>query len=324
MSLVSGIRTQSRRKFIYRGEAGWLPPFVALLLLPPIAVGLATLIALRQAIPAVGPDGPLAGKNQLPPELLQSGRLDSGLPQSSVIRARDGTVLAVVDDINYGRRVSVALDEVAPIMVQATLAAEDRRFYQHSGVDLAGMARAALQTVESEDTPSGGSTIEMQLVRNLFLSDERTEQTLSRKVRETAAAMEIDRRFSKEQILETYLNVVFYGAMAHGVEAAAQTYFGKSARDLTLAESSLLAGLPQSPTALNPFQNLPAARERQRYVLDQMVLNHMIDQDEADAAADEPLHLATQPANSGLAPRPGRHNHDRPRHSGHGRAGRSR
>jgi penicillin-binding protein 1C len=225
---------------------------------------------------------------------MEKGRLDSGLPQSAIIRARDGTVLTEINDRNFGRRSSVSLEEISPYMLAATLAAEDRRFYQHSGVDFAGMARAFLQTASSEDAPSGGSTIEMQLARNVFLFDERNDQTLSRKVRETAAAMELDRRFSKSDILEAYLNIVYYGSMAHGVEAAAQTYFGKSAHDLTLTEASLLAGLPQSPTVLNPFSNMEGARERQRYVLDQMVVAKVITPEEAEAAWAAPLTLLDQ------------------------------
>jgi penicillin-binding protein 1C len=301
LARLAGVRTQARRKEGYRGGTGWFLPFFALLALPPIAIGFAALLALRQAIPVVGPDGNLGGRS-VDLSSLGAGRLDSGLPQSAVIRARDGTVLAEVQDHNYGRRNSVSLDNVSSNMIAATLAAEDRRFFQHSGVDLAGMARAALQTAESEDSPSGGSTIEMQLARNLFLSDERNEQTLSRKLRETAAAMELDRHFAKKDILEAYLNIVYYGAMAHGVEAAAETYFGKPARELTLAESSLLAGLPQSPTVLNPFENMEAARERQRYVLDQMVLGRAITEDEADEAWNTALKLTSPVAASGLAP----------------------
>ena len=291
MAQVAGVRPHARRRGAYRGGVGWLLPFLALLAIPPIVFGIAALAALREAIPEVGPEGSLGGRS-VDLSSFKNGRLDAGLPQSAIIRARDGSVLAEVIDRNYGRRSAVSLDEVSSTMAAATLAAEDRRFYQHKGVDWAGLARALLQTAQSDEAPSGGSTIEMQLARNLFLSDERNEQTLSRKMRESAAALQLDRQFTKHDILEAYLNVVYYGSRAHGVEAAAQTYFGKSARDLTLGESALLAGLPQSPSVLNPFENMQGAKERQRYVLDQMVVARAITREEADRAWNEPLKLA--------------------------------
>src|SRR5262249_50305856 len=145
------------------------------------------------------------------------------------------------------------------------------RYYAHPGIDPVGLVRALSTNADAGGVSQGGSTIEMQLTRNLFLADERTERTLGRKLKEALAAVELDKRYSKDELLEAYLNVVFYGNRAFGVEAAAQTYFGKSARDLTLPEASLLAGLPQSPAAYDPLRHLEAAKARQRRVLSRMV-----------------------------------------------------
>jgi penicillin-binding protein 1C len=229
-------------------------------------------------------------------DLPREGRLDRDLPQTARIASRDGTVLAEIDDVRYGRRTFVPLSEMALDLVNATMATEDRRYYSHPGVDPVGLARALGTNAESGSASQGGSTIEMQLTRNLFLADERTERTLGRKVKEALAAVELDKRYSKDELLEAYLNVVFYGNRAFGAEAAAQAYFGKSARHLTLPEASLLAGLPQSPARYNPLVNLDAARVRQKAVLARMVDVDLITADEAYQALVSPLTFkATQP-----------------------------
>jgi membrane peptidoglycan carboxypeptidase len=149
--------------------------------------------------------------------------------------------------------------------------------------------RALGQNAQSNDVESGASTLEMQVVRNLFLADERTEQTLSRKLNEAIAALELDRRFSKADVLETYLNVVYYGHRAYGAEAAAQVYFGKSARELTLPEAALLAGLPQSPSAFEPFGHPNAAKQRQEHVLALMTQAGFLTPEQAAQAKAAPL-----------------------------------
>src|SRR5688572_11587425 len=184
-------------------------------------------------------------------DLPREGRLDRDLPQTARIASRDGTLLAEIDDVRYGRRTFVPLSEMTRDLVMATMATEDRRYYTHPGVDPVGLARALGTNAESGSVSQGGSTIEMQLTRNLFLADERMDRTLARKVKEALAAVELDKRYSKDELLEAYLNVVFYGNRAFGAEAASQAYFGKSARDLTLPEASLIAGLPQSPASYN-------------------------------------------------------------------------
>jgi penicillin-binding protein 1C len=215
--------------------------------------------------------------------------LDAGLPQTATITARDGSVLAELNDVHLGRRHAVPLADIAPDLVSATVAAEDRRFFNHPGVDLVGLVRALGQNAQSEGVESGASTLEMQVVRNLFLTDERTEQTLSRKLKEALAALQLDRQFSKTAILETYLNVVYYGHQAYGAEAAAQEYFGKSPRDLTLPEAALLAGLPQSPSEFDPIEHPDAAKDRRQHVLDLMRDAGLVTPEQAAEAQAAPL-----------------------------------
>jgi len=235
-------------------------------------------------------------------DMPESGPLDSVLPQTARITARDGTLLAEIDDIGYGRRTFVPLEELDADLIRATMATEDRRYREHPGVDAIGLLRAVGVNAQAGSAAEGASTIEMQLARNLFFADERTEQTLARKTKEALAAIEMNERFSKDDLLEAYLNVVYYGHRAYGAEAAARTYFGKSARDLTLSEATLLAGLPQSPGSYDPLQNLPAARARQQEVLTRMVGESMISADEAYQAQAAAVELASAPPPQERAP----------------------
>ena len=225
-------------------------------------------------------------------DIPTSGPLDADLPQTATILARDGSLLATVDDIHYGQRRSVPLAEIAPAMQQATIAAEDRRFYEHPGVDPLGLLRALTQDAGSDGLASGASTLEMQLARNLFLPDERSDQTLARKLKEALTAYRLDQRYAKSDLLEAYLNTVYYGDEAYGVEAAAERFFGTSASDLSLAEAALLAGLPQSPTDYDPISHFETAKRRQAYVLDQMEQAGFITPAQANAARAAPLRLA--------------------------------
>ncbi len=151
-----------------------------------------------------------------------------------------------------------------PYLPKAFIAIEDRRFYSHRGVDPFGIGRAALANVLRQGVSQGGSTITQQLAKNLFLTQERT---LSRKIQELVLAFWLERKFSKVEILELYLNRVYFGAGAYGVEAAAQRYFGKSARQLTLSEAAMLAGLVKSPSRLSPTRNPDGAERRAQTVL---------------------------------------------------------
>src|SRR5438094_8504380 len=190
------------------------------------------------------------------------------LPLSTRIYDRTGTVLLAEIHQGSERRHIVPLSQIAPSMRQATIAVEDRTFYQHGGLNLLRTGKAGLDDLIHLRLNQGGSTITQQLVKNIYLSGDRS---VLRKLDEALLAVEIEHQYSKAQILEAYLNRIYYGNQAYGVEAAAETYFGKTASKLSLSEAALLAGLPQAPTALDPFTNLDGARARQRVVLEAMV-----------------------------------------------------
>lgn len=165
--------------------------------------------------------------------------------ETARIYDRNGQLLYALADPNAGNRTYVPLDRISPYLVQATIATEDKRFYDNPGFDVIGLVRAVVEAAREGEAVAGTSTITQQLVRATLLDeDERTERSYRRKVREIILAAEISRTYSKEEILELYLNEIYYGNLAYGIEAAANTYFNKSAADLTLAEASLLAGLP--------------------------------------------------------------------------------
>ena len=181
---------------------------------------------------------------------------------------RNGNLLYEILDPNAGRRTYIPLDKISPNLVAATIATEDKEFYNHPGFDPLGIVRALWQNYTSGDTVSGASTITQQLARALLLSaEERAEQTYTRKVREIILAAEITRRYSKDEILELYLNEIYYGNLAYGVEAASETYFGKPADQLTLGEASFLAGLPQSPAIYDIYTDQEDTLIRQQQVL---------------------------------------------------------
>lgn len=184
----------------------------------------------------------------------------------------------------------ITLDEMGDYVVKGTVATEDERFYQHNGVDLMGIARAVWVNVTGTGH-EGASTITQQFVRNTILADEATESTLKRKVREAYIAIQLEQMYSKDEILQMYLNTINYGQGAYGIEAAARLYFSKSAKDLTLAEAAALIGIPQSPSYNNPIDNPESCKERRNLVLDRMLSNGVIAQEEHDAAQAEDLVL---------------------------------
>jgi 1A family penicillin-binding protein len=210
------------------------------------------------------------------------------LPLSTRIFDRTGTVLLA--DIHQGsdRRHLVSLGQVAPVMQQATVAVEDRTFYEHGGLNVLRTLQAGFQDVLHMRVDQGGSTITQQLVKNIYLSEDRS---LFRKLDEAILAVEIEHQYSKRQILEAYLNRIYYGNQSYGVEAAAQTYFGKPAIQLSLAEASLLAGLPQAPSDLDPHANLDGARARQKLVLDAMARARYITANQAQTAFNQKVLL---------------------------------
>src|SRR5579871_4686387 len=210
---------------------------------------------------------------------------------------RNGTLLWEFYDPQGGKRTVVPLDEISQNLIDATLAAEDAFFYQHRGVDLRATIRSAFLTGSGTST-TGASTITQQLVRNVILSpEERNQVTITRKLREIILAYQLDEKLSKDQILELYLNEVYYGNQSYGVEAASQSYFDKHARDLDVAEAALIAGLVQSPSEYDPTRTdvprtadgIPiATKERQAYVLEQMTRNGFITEQQArDAYAEQ-------------------------------------
>ncbi len=220
--------------------------------------------------------------------------------QSAVLVAEDGRELAVLSQ--EGQRFIVPLDEVNPVVVDALLSAEDRRFYEHGGVDPIGIARAVVSNVRSSGT-QGGSTLTQQLVKNEYLTNERS---LWRKAREAVLSVKLERSEDKDQILERYLNTVYFGRGAYGIEAAARAYFDSSAAELGLEQASLLIGLLRSPETADPVEDMDEAVARRENVLADMVANDAITQAEADDAAAQPITVndrtAPAPPTSGLAP----------------------
>lgn len=213
------------------------------------------------------------------PSKLQSG----DFPVSTQLFDRHGTLLYEIYADAY--RTPVTLDEIPEAVKNATIAVEDADFYNHFGFSLQGITRAFKNTL-FHDKLQGGSTITQQLVKTALLTPERT---LERKLREAVLTIATEVLYSKEQILEMYLNHIPYGGTAYGIEASAQRFFGKHAKDLSLAEAALLAGLPQAPSRYSPFTQMDRAKARQQEVLRRMVEEGFITQEDADSATNAPL-----------------------------------
>ncbi len=182
--------------------------------------------------------------------------------ETTRILDRKGNVLYEIIDPSAGKRTWVPLDRISPNLIAATIATEDKEFYNHPGFDLVALARALWTNYRSKEIVSGASTITQQLARLLLLTDERYEQTFERKARELILSAEITRRYSKEQVLELYLNEIYYGNMSYGIQAAAETYFNTNASDLTMWQAAFLAGLPQSPAVYDVYNNREATINR--------------------------------------------------------------
>ncbi|MDX1416991.1 MAG: transglycosylase domain-containing protein [Candidatus Promineifilaceae bacterium] len=214
--------------------------------------------------------------------------------ETTQILDRNGEVLWEI--FGEGKRTKIPLSQIPEQLIQATIAVEDDTFYENIGLDAPSLMAAIVANFRNQDTrPVGGSTITQQLVRHIaFDYEERSAVSYERKIKEIFLAWIMNRNFSKDEVLEMYLNEIYYGNLAYGIEAAANTYFGKSAADLTLAEASLLAALPQSPVELDPLTNLEGAKDRQWLVLNLMVSEGLITQAEAEAAYLEPLQFAAQ------------------------------
>jgi membrane peptidoglycan carboxypeptidase len=254
--------------------------------------GLLVLALLVMAIPALAAES----VGSLP---AVDGLSASGLNQDMLIFDRHGTL---IDDIgDHGdHRIVVPLKSMSPFVRQATIAIEDRTFYTNSGVDFGGIVRAAIADYSHHHIAQGGSTITQQLVKQVFIGPN-PPPTIQRKLKEAVLAVDLNSRYSKDQILELYLNTIYYGSQSYGIEAAARAFFHTTSHDLTLGQAAMLAGLPQAPTQNSPLINPVHAKVRQAEVLDAMVAQKMITPAQALAAENEKLQ-AFYPSNPLQAP----------------------
>ena len=243
-------------------------------------IGIAVFLCVPQAWQSIGELLPPA-ERQLPAnQLHEIHEPDAGEQIARILFIRRA-IDARLDRTDY-----VPIGRISPNLRNAIVAIEDRRFYEHWGFDMTGMARAALVNIQHGRIEEGASTITQQLVKNLFLAN---EQTFTRKAQELLLALDIESTYTKDEILEMYLNVVYYGAGFYGVNAASEGYYGKSPAALDLPEASMLAGIPNAPSELSPFTNFIAAKKRQAIVLDTMEAQGLIDARTAEDAKMQSL-----------------------------------
>ena len=230
------------------------------------------------------------------PDYSDANALNSS--STSVVYASDGkTVLA---EFQLENRTPVTYEEISPYVLQGTVACEDERFYTHAGVDIVGTMRALVNNLMG-GSREGGSTITQQLVRNTLLSEEMTDISIRRKVREMYLALKVEEMYSKEDILLMYLNTINYGSGAYGIEAASQRYFSKHAKDLTLAQATALIGIPQSPNYNEPIDHMDNCLTRRQTVINRMITNGYITQEEGDKIKDRKLKLKVKAiSNTGI------------------------
>lgn len=234
-------------------------------------LGFIGLIVMSVAVVAIMSTAYLIYSPQLPPvESLKDVKLQTPLK----VYSREGKLIAVFGE---KRRIPMRYDQIPQTMINAFLAAEDDRFFDHPGVDYQGLLRAVINLAITGQKAQGGSTITMQLARNFFLTPERT---YTRKIKEIMLALRIEKEFSKQEILELYLNKIYLGQRAYGVGAAAEVYYGKTASELTLEQVAMIAGLPKAPSKFNPISNIERASVRRDYVLGRMRDLNMITEDE--------------------------------------------
>ena len=212
-------------------------------------------------------------------------------PVMTRVHASDGSLLG---EYSKERRLYLPIQAVPKMVINAFLAAEDKNFYEHGGLDFTGLARAAVlyaQNFGSNRRPQGASTITQQVAKNFLLTN---EVSFTRKIKEALLAMRIERTYSKDRILELYLNEIYLGLGAYGIAAASLVYFDKSVNELTIAEASYLASLPKAPAALHPVRNRDRAIERRNYVVDRLLENGWIKQADADKARKEGLNVVSR------------------------------
>jgi len=242
---------------------------------------------LRTAVATAAVVVLLAGACSFAPVDLRNERT---LAVRTTIVASDGTFLARLFEQN---RVLVDADEIPAVLEQAVLAAEDSRFYEHPGYDLRAIARAAIVNLDKGEVTQGGSTITQQYVKNTFFRE--APRTFKRKARELRLAIEIERRYTKEEILDRYLNTVYLGQGAYGVKVAAKTYFGHGLSTMTIPKAALLAGVIKAPSFYDPREHPQRARERRNFVIDRMLALNLIDAAQAAKARRSPLGVTPDP-----------------------------
>jgi 1A family penicillin-binding protein len=266
-------RRRERRRGAWRW-ARWVLVVLAVLIVAGLAAGAGVIYALTRDLPSLD-------------ELQQRQNA-----VNTVIYDRDGRMIAELHGAE--NRVLVSSDQIAPMMKQATVAVEDERFYQHHGIDVEGVARALVMDIKAGAVVQGGSTITAQYVKNAYIGGERS---VARKVREAYLSWQLEDRWSKDQILTQYLNTVYFGAGAYGVEAASRTYFHKSAAKLTLRQAALLAALIRLPSAYSPTTDPKQAKQRRDLVLDLMASQGYITQEAATEAKTTKLGVFKHPPN---------------------------
>ncbi|MBZ0288815.1 MAG: transglycosylase domain-containing protein, partial [Anaerolineae bacterium] len=230
-------------------------------------------------------------------DLPSIDRLQAGLVLPSTrIYDRNGKLLYEILPPEGGRNTALPLDQIPGHCIDAVIATEDANYYQHPGVDIAGIARAFWINLRGGEVLAGGSTITQQVARNLlFDPEQRAERSLRRKFREGILALRLSSTYSKDDVLALYLNQSYFGNLAYGIDAAARAYFSKSAPELSLAECAMLAGILQTPGQNDPLTNMDAAKDRQEVALRLMVQNGKIAQAEADTAKNDELQFAATP-----------------------------
>ena len=255
-------------------------PSSPLALIGRLVVGLAGLAAAGVACVLIGVGIALAVAYPNLPDVTGLADYQPKLPLR--VLSADGRLIG---EFGEERRNLMRIDDIPDVMKNAVLAIEDARFFEHSGVDYRGMLRAALANLRQAKS-QGASTITMQVARNVYLS---AEKSYTRKIYEVLLTFKLEHLLTKEQILEIYMNQIFLGQRSYGFESAAQTYFGKTLKDITIAEAAMLAGLPQAPSAYNPVSNPARAARRQQYIIDRMESNGFITEEELVAARARPL-----------------------------------
>ena len=222
--------------------------------------------------------------NELPKKKIDTSSISGKIERIQSIKQ-------AVNEKIQGKEHYVKLDDIPRSLRQAIIAVEDSRFYSHSGFDISGIARAAITNVEAGQIEEGGSTITQQLVKNLFLTQ---EQSFTRKIEELFLANSMEKNFTKDQILELYLNTIYFGSSFYGIYDASVGYFGVEPKELSLAESAMLAGLPNAPSLYSPYVNFMLAKKRQLIVIDAMVKSNILTPSEAEKAKIDNITLARE------------------------------